>query len=613
MNDKLGKIELTARTIEKQVASGAGCRLPPLSELARMHGVALVTAQKAVRVLCKKGLLDARPGQGIVVRRAGCTPSVDKIDTVADRIEADLRKHMRDPSVLRIPSLAKLAVYHQTSLSTVRRAVGRLRADGLVVVSARRRPEVIANMPQPASKTVLFPLSSDEMLYGLLRSRIESGVYRAGSPLPKVAYLTHEESVATHSVMRVCRRLVQDGLAYRRGRSLIAGRAAQAHEMGVVREGRCVMIVQTRETAWKELSFPWWTLPFVQSFLREMSLHGLEPKPAIMDICRPGAPDTRQSLAYLVRQLGNRLLGIIVDDHGWTSTDPDALRRTLDDMRLLCKLGKPVVSFDGLVQIFKPNVSIESEAIINRSMAAPEMKRFVRCYIDGGDSVRLALSTLQGLGHRVVGYPTVGKSFAWMRFRRNDLRDAQAALGESMRIVDAQECPPLFVIHPAAQLGEIGRTLRKIDAPFVDKVTALVVRMGSPATPFASLSDDQKEMVLLTSHLGPFVLFPGLTAVIAPNDKHARQFFRWFTAAGIQIPQDLSLVSFDDRQEVTWPHAISSVNFGFDSLGYTAFHALLGDVPVKTDRWRSVSAKSRLNHSATIGLATPVRPTGRAS
>jgi hypothetical protein len=170
-------------------------------------------------------------------------------------------------------------------------------------------------------------------------------------------------------------------------------------------------------------------------------------------------------------------------------------------------------------------------------------------------------------------------------------------------IVEADECRPLFAPRPAMQLREIGRILRQSAAPLAEPLSALVARMGSPATPFAALSGEQKEMLLLTAHVGPFILTPGLTAIIAPNDKHARQIFRWLAAAGIRTPHDLSLLSFDDRQDVTWPHAISSVNFGFDSLGYAAFHALLGDIPVKVDAWRSVATVARVNHLGTIGPA----------
>jgi len=74
-------------------------------------------------------------------------------------------------------------------------------------------------------------------------------------------------------------------------------------------------------------------------------------------------------------------------------------------------------------------------------------------------------------------------------------------------------------------------------------------------------------------------------------------------AAGIDVPGELSLVSFDDRLEEVYPYAISSVNFGFEELGYTAFHIMPGDISIRPDGQRTMHAKCRLNHCATIGPA----------
>jgi DNA-binding LacI/PurR family transcriptional regulator len=105
----------------------------------------------------------------------------------------------------------------------------------------------------------------------------------------------------------------------------------------------------------------------------------------------------------------------------------------------------------------------------------------------------------------------------------------------------------------------------------------------------------------------------GPTAIIAPYDEHARRLYRWLIVLGVRIPEDLSLVSFDDRQELLYPYTISSVNFGFANLGYAAFHSIIGDVPIKIDRRRSLGVASRLNHFATIGQARLAHALSRRS
>jgi len=523
----------------------------------------------------------------------------------AEAVEESLRELIADPAVLRLPSLSNLAGHYGISMPIMRAVLKNLKNAGLIALSARRRAIVVKNVDRRMENAPLVAATPENALYQRLRSRIESGTYRSGQPLPKTAYLAASEHVATQAVVRVCRRLLHDGLAHRKGRSLIAGRPSQEYEIGIARERRCVLIVQERQAAWKELSLSWWTLPFVQSFLREMSLHGVAPRTALLEQTDSpaGMPAGKAEISALVDHLGGRLLGFLIDDMGWSQSEPHRTRHILQEMRWLCTLGKPVVSFDCLEQMYEPRVAPELRMCIDSMMQAPEMKRFFRCYLDGGDSVCLAIAMLSRLGHRIVGFPTLGKGLEWMHSRREDLRSAAAMLGLPVRVLDSQECSPLFAASSSTRLEEVGTILSHIDRPFASTFVRRVEKMGKPSARFSDLSHECRELVLLTAHLAPFLMTHGLTAFIAPSDTYARQIYRWLIAAGFSLPESISLLSFDDRQEVTYPHAISSVNFGFDNLGFTAFHALLGDIPVKIDKWRSVAAKSRINHYATIGPA----------
>lgn len=60
-----------AETLRAQIASGAhpaGARLPSYRQLRDDHGVALNTAQAAIRLLAADGLVEIRPGSGAYVR-----------------------------------------------------------------------------------------------------------------------------------------------------------------------------------------------------------------------------------------------------------------------------------------------------------------------------------------------------------------------------------------------------------------------------------------------------------------------------------------------------------------------------------------------------------------
>jgi hypothetical protein len=92
------------------------------------------------------------------------------------------------------------------------------------------------------------------------------------------------------------------------------------------------------------------------------------------------------------------------------------------------------------------------------------------------------------------------------------------------------------------------------------------------------------------------------SAVIVPSDAYAMATYHWLVAAGYRIPRDLSLISFDNSSLVRpWP--VSSIDFGFGHLGYQAFHAIIGDLPVKSDAKGDVCARAMVQHYGSVGPA----------
>jgi DNA-binding LacI/PurR family transcriptional regulator len=73
----------------------------------------------------------------------------------------------------------------------------------------------------------------------------------------------------------------------------------------------------------------------------------------------------------------------------------------------------------------------------------------------------------------------------------------------------------------------------------------------------------------------------GLSALVALNDGMAIEIHLWLKFAGIRVPRDLSIVSFDNA--IDYYHLpISTVDFGFARLGYQAAHVFIGDIPVRS-------------------------------
>lgn len=102
------------------------------------------------------------------------------------------------------------------------------------------------------------------------------------------------------------------------------------------------------------------------------------------------------------------------------------------------------------------------------------------------------------------------------------------------------------------------------------------------------------------------------TALIAPNDKYAKRYWRTLIDLGYSIPNDISMVSFDNLASLR-PYPISTVDFGMTMLGYQVFHLLLGDIPIKVWPGNRLLGISRLIDNGSIATAQSARTPAKGS
>ena len=100
--------------------------------------------------------------------------------------------------------------------------------------------------------------------------------------------------------------------------------------------------------------------------------------------------------------------------------------------------------------------------------------------------------------------------------------------------------------------------------------------------------------------LAPYIVSGGSTAIIAARDQLAQMFLRWFALARLPIPERMSVLSFDN-EFLAGSLALSSVDFGFEELGYQAFHSLLGDVPTRRSRSGEIAARPYVVDRGSVG------------
>lgn len=92
------------------------------------------------------------------------------------------------------------------------------------------------------------------------------------------------------------------------------------------------------------------------------------------------------------------------------------------------------------------------------------------------------------------------------------------------------------------------------------------------------------------------------TAILIDSDKRCHDMLRGLALAGIKIPEELSLLSFDNYQPFL-TNAVSSVDFGFGSMGYWAYHALAEDIAVPVDRNGIIRHTTHVNNYGTVDTA----------
>jgi hypothetical protein len=278
----------------------------------------------------------------------------------------------------------------------------------------------------------------------------------------------------------------------------------------------------------------------------------------------------------VLADLGERYRGAITIDTGIARDEFNDWVRILS-----CSGKKPVLLFDssgshsGLV---RPNLS--------------SVPSYYRLFLDEPAAIGLALKSLSQIGHRTIGVPIFEHDETWAAPRFNTIRNTATALFPEATVVQAVHQEAFWVresAEPHNKLEFLAENFRRFIAESgqIRKVRPGLLRKKNPffaATP--------SMMHLLEAEC---------TALIALNDWRAHQYLVWFRNAGLRIPEDMSIVSFDNLAESeTVP--ISTVDFGFARLGYLAAHILIGDIPVKADKQGNIAGICTLMDRGSIGM-----------
>lgn len=507
-------------------------------------------------------------------------------------VEAAVRRMLIEHPDQSLPTVHALARAYRTSTRVVSRVLHTLRDEGLVDV--RRGKKAVPVRPLC---DVPVHMSPSEQVYRAIREGIEDGRYPSGTRLPKVDYFAVEHGVSYNTVRRALQRVVAHRLAHRQGRRIIAGAPTPAGPGRSSSGDPVIFMLQGNAEWWEETLDSDWIGPFSHGFMREVNLAGTQVVPVLPG--RPGSSLLVQGFDRIrdrARELDYRFRGTLVVGqswdyrrvHGWSIPDL---------VKWLTRLGRPVVWFDFIDEPENTRDTFDPDEYRSLAKSRRERRLFTRCSYYEAGGLQVALQTLYDLGHRRVGLPKFSDADNLLAGPRIEglQRVAQQFPGMKLVVADAPG-NPYASDRPVGPIPELPprRWLRRLPREGKE----FYYRGGDTTEP----DTDRARLLLAGQALLPLLLDEGVTAVVSLNDVRARPAYLWLRTMGYRVPEDISLVSFDAVPRQLYPWQISSVDFGFGHLAWSAYHLIMQDVPVQR-HGTEVRARARMNHTGSIGPA----------
>jgi len=492
-------------------------------------------------------------------------------DRIARRLADDLRAD-RFPS---LPPIRQLAVTYQVAYPTMWKAVRLLADRKILSVSHGRRTR---RAHEELRNSVLS-------FHDVLLSRVADGSFRLGRALPKYAYFQREFRVSRNTITAALEQAAGEGIIYKEGKRWIVGaRGGSDRRMGAARRRTpTVLIIVTERRSWFDLNQSTYNQPFTNALLAEFRDYGMHVQLAIEreDARVASAPAGIGEMISFIRDLGSDYSGTLIAHMQAPFETVGAWARRL------CGHGKPVVLYDNSNFLGR----------ITRQSSGKNAQLF-RCHFDDTRAIELALGSLLDRGHRRIGLLYTHGKVEWMQHRLQLLIQTADRVAPEMTLATACLEDEFGVFDDMrdersrqVDMFDIDSFIRRFGAAGVDAGGAVPAR-ASAARLLWEKAGSLRE--LLRTHR--------VTAMIAPNDFYQQKVYLWATSAGLRVPEDVSLVSFDNSTE-SFIFPLASIDPGFSYLGYLAAHLFIGDMAVRADRWGDIPGRCRLVNRGS--LATP--------
>jgi len=470
-----------------------------------------------------------------------------------------LRRRLDSDPTMKLPSANALAAEFGVAASTAWKAIRVCNELGKALGKAS-----LPTPPDPATA-----------LYEKLKTALQQSDIGVGEMLPKFESLAASHRLSRTTIAHALRQLSSDRLIHKRGKCWIAGPQPSTTVPAQSARGltRMVLILctDTQQNVFHNLLVQ----PFWETLKYELHPKDIQfrlgyriPEEVRTPIRCQGIEEMGES----IRSWGDFFRGTIIYDQHMD-------RETLAQWARLLSMGgtRPVIYFD---------LSNSNPSFTRSGLSLGHW--YYRVHFDEPAAVAVALGHLFRAGHRVVGLPTMPwDTNEWVARRIGLIKKTAKAFSPTPEILSVSLNEPFW--DPATPFS----IERKGMSSAITDYVALQRASWSTSRPRTNVSD----VVRATPSMAK-LCDKGVTAIVALNDWLAHQIFVWCHLAGIDIPRDMSIVSFDNDPVAT-TYSISTIDFGYARLGYLTARLLCGSRLAEADREGAIpSVPTIVNHGS---------------
>ncbi len=500
-----------------------------------------------------------------------------------------------------VPTVSEWARKEGITRVTARKCFKELQAGRILEKGKNGRYYPKGATPSIESKPQARKAASSNAYTSFLNDILEE-TWEWQSRLPKQSWLSQKYGVSNHTIGTWCVSLLEKGLLYQRGRFFFVGKVI---DKPIRRASSPIIILYIQS-----MSHWTWDLinmrigPFARTLNDLCATHGIRLYPAVDTLHRSNAtPDIligMNSISAKIEEWGDRFLGTILNKAEITREGLNEWYSTLSHHN------KPVVFFD------RKGLDIQNPSSAKKSYR--KTTPFYRCAFSEYNFSTKALRYLVEQGHRNILLAPARP--VWWDLRKKLIVEEAEKNFPSVRVT---ACPQLvaenFIGNKRSELIDTIQKLKKALVPRLQKLEAEILKdadkrgksfpryyakwksigegaatlayiesrtLGNEVTPANSVGESARlALDFVLGGLGVKDNKP--SAIIVPNDKYAGECLHVLKLLGYSIPDDMSLISFDNQENVTIGY-VSTVDPGFRELARQAIHAILGDIPTRADK-----------------------------